>query len=142
MARMMIDRPVVVRVASADPRSADPRSAEAAGSDGTPRRPVPTPRPAVAKARPDPRPMRLMIGLAGIAAASAMATSVITPPPSSASAAVVTVPDSTAQPVQHVTKYVQLAPGQTAPPQAAVQQVPVPTPRVVIVTTTRQSGRP
>jgi hypothetical protein len=43
--------------------------------------------------------------------------------------------------VKHVTRYVQLQPGQTAPPAAVVQQAPAPKPRVVVVTT-RQSGKP
>jgi hypothetical protein len=86
--------------------------------------------------------MRMMFGLAGIAAVSAMATAVVTPPPSSADVAQVAVPDQTAQPVQHVTRYVTLAPGVTPPPQAAVQQLPAPTPRVVTVTVkTKQSAK-
>jgi len=120
MARPLIDRPVPV-----------------------PARPVPAPaRPVVAKARPDPRPLRFMFGLAGIAALSAMATSVVTPRPSDASVAQVAVVDPTARPVQHVTKFVKLAAGQTAPPQAAVKQLPAPAPRVIVVATTKQSGKP
>ena len=42
--------------------------------------------------------------------------------------------------VRHVIQYVQLKPGQTAPPKAVVKQAPAPPPRVVVVTTTRQSG--
>jgi hypothetical protein len=41
--------------------------------------------------------------------------------------------------VVHVVKYVTLKPGQTAPPQAVVQQPAAPAPRIVTVTT-RQSG--
>jgi hypothetical protein len=52
------------------------------------------------------------------------------------------VADPAAAPVRHVTRYVQLEPGQTAPPQASIVPAPKPTPRVVVVTTTRQSGKP
>ncbi|HEY6058290.1 MAG TPA: hypothetical protein VIV06_09670, partial [Candidatus Limnocylindrales bacterium] len=44
--------------------------------------------------------------------------------------------------VRHVVRYVQLRPGQTAPPQSTVVAAPKPSPRTVVVTTTRQSGRP
>ena len=43
-------------------------------------------------------------------------------------------------PVTHITRTVQLGPGETAPPKAIVRQAPAPTPRVVTVTT-RQSGK-
>ena len=47
-------------------------------------------------------------------------------------------------PVRHVTRYVTLKPGQTAPPDSTVVVRPQPTPRVTvrIVTRTRQSGKP
>ena len=44
--------------------------------------------------------------------------------------------------VVHVTRYVTLLPRQTAPPQAPVVVQPTPTPRVHVVTVTRQSGVP
>ena len=44
--------------------------------------------------------------------------------------------------VKHVTRYVVLKPGQTAPPHASVLVRPTPTPRVTVVTRTRQSGKP
>ena len=110
-----------------------------------PPRPVPSGQDAVRRpvARPDARPMRAMLGLTGIAAAAAIATAIIRPPAGDAGTAVVVpqVADPSAAPVRHVTKYVQLKPGQTAPPNAAVKVVPKPTPRVVIVTT-HQSGKP
>jgi len=103
---------------------------------------------APARGRPDPRPMRIAYGVAGLAAASAVATAVLAPPapaPAAASQQVATVlaPDQAAMaPVRHVVRYVYLKPGQTAPPQAVVAQLPAPTPRVLTVTTvtTRQSG--
>jgi hypothetical protein len=86
--------------------------------------------------------MRALLGFAGLAAVTAITTAVVRPP-------VVGIPSSTTEtavapataPVRHVTRYVQLQPGQTAPPHATVRFVPQPTPRVVIVTT-HQSGVP
>jgi hypothetical protein len=44
--------------------------------------------------------------------------------------------------VIHVTRTIQLAPGQSAPPNSSVQVQPQPTPQVQIQVITRQSGRP
>jgi hypothetical protein len=100
----------------------------------------PTPPP---KARPDARPLRLAIGMGAVAAASALITAFASPPGSGAVGAAQTTTSAPvpAPSVTHVTKYVQLAPGQTAPPQAVVQQAPALAPRVVVVTT-HQSGKP
>lgn len=93
--------------------------------------------------RPDARPMRVAIGMTGLAAATAMATAIAAPrPPASTVTTVVTTEAQPAPSVLHVTRYVQLGPGETPPPQAVVQVVPTPQPRVVVVTTTRQSGKP
>ncbi len=113
---------------------------------------MPGPRPArpslearTPRARPDPNPVRLLIAFAGIASASAIATAMlpsVVPVGSTTNAAVI---DSAVQPqpsVRHVTQYVTLAPGQTAPPNAPVVVQPTPTPRVHVVTQTRQSGLP
>ncbi|MFI5255240.1 MAG: hypothetical protein ACHQ15_07275 [Candidatus Limnocylindrales bacterium] len=86
--------------------------------------------------------MRLVIGFAGLASLSALATSVMIPPAGAGTTTQVIVQQPVARTVQHVTNYVQLSPGQTAPPAAAVQQLPAPSPRIVVVTTTRQSGKP
>ncbi|MGZ3587063.1 MAG: hypothetical protein ACXVAE_05080 [Candidatus Limnocylindrales bacterium] len=90
--------------------------------------------------------MRLALGLTGLATISAIATAVVAPGgPNAAtggSAQAVTTVPAPAPTVQHVTRYVQLQPGQTAPPQATVTQQPAPPPRVVVITTTRQSGKP
>jgi hypothetical protein len=100
------------------------------------------PRPghsAAARTRPNPTSHRLAIGFGGLAAASALATAFLAPatpaaPPST------TIVTADAIPIQHVTQYVQLRPGQTPSPNATVTQAaPAPTPRVVVVTT-RQSG--
>jgi len=104
-------------------------------------------RPAVArKPRPDPGPLRIALGLTGIATASALITAFLGPAAGTDASAATSAADSTmaaapSQAVRHVTRYVQLAPGETAPPAAVVQQAPAPKPRVVVVTT-KQSGKP
>jgi hypothetical protein len=105
-----------------------------------PARPLP---PARTVARPDSRPMRAILGFTALAAASAIAAAIVRPPAGGAGATVTVVQpvDQTAAPVRHVTKYVRLQPGQTAPPHSIVQPTPRATPRVVIVTT-HQSGKP
>jgi hypothetical protein len=89
--------------------------------------------------------MRLLLGVAGIASASALITAML-PSISPAGAVVADATTLTAvapEPsVTHVTRYVTLAPGQTAPPNASVQVKPQPTPRVVVRVVTRQSGTP
>ena len=88
--------------------------------------------------------MRIALGMTGIAAASAIATALLAPVATVSGTGDVaqtaaTVPVQPAASVRHVTQFVQLKPGQTAPPKAVVQQAPAPKPRVVVVTT-RQSG--
>ena len=87
--------------------------------------------------------MRIAIGMTGLAAASAIATALLAPATAATGGAAgqttVVLPAQPAAAVRHVTKIVQLKPGQTAPPQAVVRQAPAPKPRVVVVTT-RQSG--
>ena len=110
-------------------------------------RPASPPPRRAPRARPDPNPLRLLLGVAGVASASALVTALLP----SVTPAVATVADpaaglvADAQPapsVRHVTRYVVLQPGQTAPPQAPVVVQPTPTPRVKVVTVTRQSGKP
>jgi len=92
--------------------------------------------------RPDPGPLRIAIGFGAVAATSALVTALSSPAGGGTAAiqpgTVVTVTDP-APLVRHVVQYIQLEPGQTAPPQSVVQQAPAPKPRVVVVTT-RQSG--
>jgi hypothetical protein len=87
--------------------------------------------------------MRMLIGLTGVAALSALVTVIAAPPAwSPTTTSVAQVQAAPQAPITHVTRYVQLKPGQTAPPSAHVQAAPAATPRVVVVTTTRQSGKP
>jgi hypothetical protein len=92
------------------------------------------------RSKPDPRPMRVIVGFTGLAAASAIFTAVALPPVTTPTTTVTSVVDTAVTPVRHLIRYVQLMPGQTAPPNAAVQVAPQPTPRVVVVTT-HQSGK-
>ena len=115
--------------------------------------------PRTPKARPDPRPMRFTLGVTGLVAATAMATSIIRPPAPPAAGVAPEAASVSATPppplvIRHVTQYVQLKPGQTPPPGAKVVQkpeasprvvyvtVPAPTARTIVITTTvtRQSG--
>lgn len=112
-----------------------------------PRTPRPAPEPRAPRSRPDPAPLRLLVGLAGIASVSAITSALlpsVTPAPV-AMTDITNVSDGSAAStpnVIHVTRTVVLKPGETAPPQASVIVPPTPTPRVHVVTTTRQSGVP
>jgi len=107
---------------------------------------TPLARTAVARRqRPDPGPLRVALALTGMATASALITAFLAPSAgadagTTTTVTTTTVADAPAPSVRHVIQYVQLEPGQTAPPQAVVKQAPAPKPRVVVVTT-RQSGR-
>jgi hypothetical protein len=109
-----------------------------------PARPLPDQRLVAKKPRPDPGPLRIALGLTGMATASALVSALLGPA-AGASAAVdagkidTAAVTGTSPAVRHVIRYVQLAPGQTAPPRAVLQQAPTPKPRVVVVTT-KQSG--
>lgn len=104
----------------------------------------PTPTPArahPARSRPDARPMRLVIGAGGLAAFSALAAAIVLPPTPAPSATADTqqadvVPTGTPINVQRQVQYVQLQPGQTAPPGATVIDAAAPTPMTVVVTIT------
>ncbi|MFN8619405.1 MAG: hypothetical protein U0869_01500 [Chloroflexota bacterium] len=123
------------------------------------------PRPAAAQAprqKPDPRPMRLGLAAGAIAALSVMAAGLVRFPSADpatiaddTTAAAVDAPAVAAVQVEKRIRYVQLKPGQKAPPGARVIDAAQPTPRVVVtriqapavvhrrvVTRTRQSGRP
>ena len=115
-----------------------------------PARPAPPPRPQ--RAKPDANPLRLLVGLAGVASASALVTAML---PSVNPTDVVVAADTTGMTavvpepsVLHVTKYVTLKPGETAPPQSAVVVKPQPTPHVTVKVVkkvqvvTKQSGKP
>ena len=125
-----------------------PRPERGGGAEARPApvaEPTPVARPApVARPRPDARPLRIAVGMGAVAAASALVTALVSPPPAGPAPVqaqtTITLPADPAPPVRHVTEYVQLKPGQTAPPHAIVKQAPAPKPRVVVVTTTRQSG--
>jgi hypothetical protein len=102
---------------------------------------------ATPKAKPDARPMRMALGAGGIAAFSALAAAIVLPPQPAQPAQVVTIttpqpqpqvtgPGPSATPLQVVRpiQYVQLLPGQTAPPGATVIGASAPTPVTMVVT--------
>jgi hypothetical protein len=103
------------------------------------------------RSRPGPGPMRLALGLGGMAALSALATAIILPPAAPVPADVAAVdPTGTAAPTGTDTtgptptvRYVQLAPGESAPPGATV--IPAQTSSagtlVVTVAGTRAPGK-
>ena len=100
---------------------------------------------AMPKAKPDARPMRMALGAGGIAAFSALAAAIVLPPQPAQPAQVVVItqsqpqatdPGPSATPLQGVRpiQYVQLLPGQTAPPGATVIGASAPTPVTMVVT--------
>lgn len=94
------------------------------------------------KARPDARPMRLALGAGGLAAFSALAAAIVMPPrPVTQAPPVVpqkqtgtTSATGTPLQLQRPIRYVQLLPGETAPPGATVIPATAPTPITMIVT--------
>ena len=92
------------------------------------------------KAKPDARPMRIALGAGGVAAFSALVAAIVVP----ANAAVVmpaaqiqqATPASTGTPItlQRPIQYIQLQPGETAPPGATVIDPSGPKPTAVVVT--------
>ena len=114
------------------------------------------------RTKPEWAGARMVIGIAGLASASAIATAMlpsIAPQPPAVTVvdtAAVDTTQSTDQPapsVIRVTHVITLAPGQTLPPDVLASQGPVtatatpkatprPTPRVIIHTVTKQSGKP
>ena len=93
------------------------------------------------KAKPDARPMRAALGAGGLAAFSAVLAAIILPatPPVIVPAVdpqLQAAPDTSGTPIslQRPIQYVQLLPGQTAPPGAVVVDPSGPRPTSVVVT--------
>jgi hypothetical protein len=105
--------------------------------------------PRVVKAKPDPRPMRLALGAGGLAAFSAIVTAIVIPPGSFAGALRSTnqsvsgaaASAATVQ-VQRQVRYIQLQPGQTAPPGAKVIDPTAPKPITVVTTVPAPPAKP
>jgi len=129
-----------------------PSIAPARPAAPAPRSAAPAPRSAAPKSRPDPTALRIAGGFAAVAAASAMVSAMLAPAPAGSAAgaaagavggAVTAAAAAAGQPeVVHVVRYVTLKPGQTAPPQAVVQQQAAPAPRIVTVTTHQSGAKP
>lgn len=106
--------------------------------------------------RPDPRPTRFLVAMSGLAAATAIAAALVQPgsapaddtlqtadaAPEPATAAPVSAGPAAAVRIRRETRYVQLKPGETAPPGARVVQRPDPSPRVVVVTIPAPTAAP
>ena len=101
----------------------------------------------VAKARPDPGPMRFILGAAGLAAFSALASAIVMPPKPAITQPAVAgqvnssmagAPTAVTQPVQ----YIQLQPGQTAPPGARVIDPAAPKPVTIVTTVPAPAQQP
>jgi len=101
------------------------------------------------KAKPDARPMRIALGAGGLAAFSALLTAIVLPP----KPAVVTVTTGSLQAVdpaalgtplqvQRPIQYIQLQPGQTAPPGATVIDATAPKPITVVTTVPAPAQKP
>lgn len=97
------------------------------------------------KAKPDARPMRMALGAGGVAAFSALAAAIVLPPQPAQPAQVVIItpsqpqvtdpgPSANSLQVVRPIQYVQLLPGQTAPPGATVIGASAPTPVTMVVT--------
>jgi hypothetical protein len=102
------------------------------------RNPVRAPAP---KNKPDARPMRLALSGGGIAVLSALAAAIVLPPRPPAPIAIdpqqqAADPVATSIQAQRPIQYVQLSPGDTAPPGAKVIDAAAPTPMTVVVTIT------
>jgi hypothetical protein len=93
--------------------------------------------------------MRLALGAGGLAAFSAIVTAIVIPPGSMAGAAQSTsqsaggpaTSPATVQ-VQHQVRYIQLQPGQTAPPGATVIDPTAPKPITVVTTVPAPAQKP
>ncbi len=95
----------------------------------------PAAKPGGPKAKPNATPMRTVLGAGGLAAFSAIATAIVLPPAMpaggySAPAADQSQAGTTAVP--QPVRYVQLQPGQTAPPGAKVIDAAAPQPTTVV----------
>ncbi len=98
-----------------------------------------------AKSKPDAGPMRIVLGSTGLAILSAIASAIVAPPrPSSAGPAQASgnAPAGTPTTVEQPIQYIQLLPGQTAPPGAKVIDAAAPTPQVIVKTVPAPAQKP
>lgn len=102
----------------------------------------------VPKAKPDARPMRVALGAGGVAAFSALVAAIVMPAkpavvvpaadPQQAAPAANGTPITAQRPIQ----YIQLQPGQTAPPGATVIDPAAPKPTTVVITVPAPAQKP
>ena len=98
-----------------------------------------------AKARPNATAMRAALGGGGLAILSAVAAAIVAPPAPAVSAPAAQFgaqAAGTPQQIQRPVKYVQLLPGESAPPGATVIDPAAPTPMTVITTIPAPAQKP
>ena len=86
------------------------------------------------KAKPDPTPMRMAVGIGGLATLSGLVTAIFVVPAAAPVTDAATIAPATPATVtqQRPVVYVQLQPGQTAPPGAKVIDAKAPKPITVV----------
>lgn len=104
--------------------------------EGAARSAVPAPVTHVpkAKGKPNATPMRVALGTGGLAVFSAIVSSIVSPPRPAVLPAGTYTGQATPATAQQPIRYVQLLPGQTAPPGATVIDQAAPTPLTIIAT--------
>ena len=86
------------------------------------------------KARPDPTPMRVAVGIGGLATLSGLVTAIFVVPAAAPVTDAATIAPASPATVtqQRPVVYVQLLPGQTAPPGAQVIDAKAPKPITIV----------
>lgn len=86
------------------------------------------------KARPDPTPMRVAVGIGGLATLSGLVTAIFVVPAAAPVTDAATIAPASPATVtqQRPVVYVQLMPGQTAPPGAQVIDAKAPKPITIV----------
>lgn len=87
-----------------------------------------------AKGKPNATPMRVALGTGGLAVLSAIVSSIVSPPRAVVLPAGTYTGQATPVTAQQPIRYVQLLPGQTAPPGATVIDQAAPTPLTIVST--------
>ncbi len=94
--------------------------------------------------KPDPRPMRLVLGTTALATLSATIGAIVATPPAVqlTAGSPASAPPATPVAVERAVVYVQLTPGETAPPGATVIDAAAPKPITVVTVVPAPAQRP